>query len=118
MQLITAEQSKQLQENWRKTWTHPEGLGAGAHEPVVKIFNPSGPATWLISEQDPADPDTLFGLCDLGMGFPEFGHVSLSELEAVRGPFGLGLERDLYWLAKHSIREYGRIARLQGRIVA
>ena len=46
------------------------------HIPVVKLFNPMGPATWLLCELD-ADGDTLFGLCDLGVGEPELGYVSL-----------------------------------------
>jgi hypothetical protein len=47
------------------------------HIPVAKLFSPDGAATWLISEADPDDPDRLFGLCDLGLGFPELGYVSL-----------------------------------------
>ena len=35
------------------------------HVPVVKLFNPVGAGTWLISEME-ADGDTLFGLADLG----------------------------------------------------
>jgi hypothetical protein len=42
----------------------------------------------------------MFGLCDLGMGFPELGYVSLNEMKAVRLPFGLGIERDLHWTPK------------------
>ncbi len=38
------------------------------HVPVVNLFDPTGPATWLLTELD-ADGDTLFGLCDLGFGF-------------------------------------------------
>ncbi len=64
------------------------GLGAGNEEhdplPVVKFFMPDGGATWLLSEIDPEYPDIAFGLCDLGMGFPELGSVSLSELLSVR----------------------------------
>ena len=56
--------------------------------PVVKLFNPSGAATWLLTELDPEDPDIAFGLCDLGTGFPELGSVSLRELASVRGPLG------------------------------
>ena len=29
-----------------------------------------------------------FGLCDLGIGCPELGYVSLSELKSVRGRLG------------------------------
>lgn len=41
------------------------------HLPVVKFFDPTGAATWLITEMMPDEPDILFGLCDLGMGCPE-----------------------------------------------
>jgi hypothetical protein len=47
------------------------------HAPVVKVFNPCGRATWLISEMDPEEPDLLFGLCDLGIPCPELGSESL-----------------------------------------
>ena len=61
------------------------------HQPVVKIFG--GAATWLLTESDPDEPDTLYGLCDLGMGEPELGYVSRAELESIRFPIrivGLG----------------------------
>jgi hypothetical protein len=73
---------------------------------VVKFFNPCGAATWYITEGNwegeptngnPGEDFTMFGLCDLGMGFPELGYVSLNEMKAVRLPFGLGIERDLHW---------------------
>lgn len=64
--------------------------------PVVKLFNPIGPATWLASELD-SDGDTLFGLADLGFGCPELGRFSLSEIAGLRLPFGLGIERDLFF---------------------
>lgn len=51
--------------------------------PVVKLFTPDGPATWLLTEFDPEDPDIAFGLCDLGLGFPELGCVRLSEMAAI-----------------------------------
>jgi len=41
--------------------------------PVAKLYNPCAAATWLLTELDPDDPDIAFGLCDLGMGFPELG---------------------------------------------
>lgn len=85
--------------------------------PVVKIFDPCGSATWLISESDPDEPDRLFGLCDLGMGYPELGYVLRSELEAVKGRFGLGLERDLHFAAQCSISTYADAARKHGGIV-
>lgn len=80
------------------------------HFPVVKLFNPCGAATWLISAIEPDDPDILFGLCDLGMGFPELGSVRLSELESVRGRLGLGIERDLFFEAKYPLLVYAEAA--------
>jgi hypothetical protein len=80
------------------------------HFPVVKLFNPCGAATWLISAIEPDDPDILFGLCDLGFGFPELGSVRLSELESVRGRLGLGIERDLHFEAKYPLLVYAEAA--------
>ncbi len=36
----------------------------------------------------------LFGKCDLGYG-PEWGYVTLAELESLSVGFGLGIERDI-----------------------
>jgi hypothetical protein len=46
--------------------------------PVVKLFTPDAGATWLLTHIDPDDPGLAFGLCDLGVGCPEPGSVSLS----------------------------------------
>ncbi len=85
-------------------------------EPVVKLFNPCGAATWLLTELDSEDPDIAFGLCDLGMGCAELGSVRISELESVRGPFGLGIERDIHWTPKTTLMGYARKAWELGRI--
>ena len=84
--------------------------------PVLKIFAPDGGATWLICELGD-DRDTMFGLCDLGVGDPELGYVSLAEIVDVRGGLGLQVERDLYWKPKHPISVYATAAREAGRIV-
>ncbi len=86
------------------------------HVPVVKFFNPVGAATWLATELD-ADGDTLFGLADLGFGCPELGSFSLSEIASVRLPFGLGIERDLYFEAAFPLSVYAEAARKAGRII-
>jgi hypothetical protein len=91
------------------------GRCEGDHLPVVKFFNPVGAATWLFSELD-GDRDTLFGLCDLGFGFPELGSASLSEIVSVRLPFGLSIERDLSFAATHPLSVYAEAARLCGQI--
>ena len=92
------------------------------HLPVVKYFDPCGAATWIITELMPAEgegaaPDILFGLCDLGMGSPELGYVSLSELQSITGRLGLGIERDLYFKARYPLSVYAHAADRRGRIV-
>jgi hypothetical protein len=68
---------------------------------VLHFFNPMGAGDWHITEGQAEDEDFIFfGLCDLGMGYPELGYVSLNELESVKLPFGLGIERDLHWRVK------------------
>lgn len=41
---------------------------------VVKLFNPAGAATWLLSEFDPQDEDIAWGLCDLGKRLSRIRH--------------------------------------------
>ncbi len=89
----------------------------GDHTPVVKLFTPDANCTWLLTELDPVDPDIAFGLCCLGMGCPELGSVRISELESVRGPLGLAVERDLHFEADKTLSAYADVARSAGRII-
>ena len=84
--------------------------------PVVKLFTPDAQCTWLLTELDPCDDDIAFGLCDLGMGTPELGRVSIAELESVRGPLGLAIERDNWFRAEKTISQYAREAR-EARVI-
>lgn len=88
--------------------------------PVIKLFTPWTGCTWLLSEiTETTDTDAiLFGLCDLGMGEPELGYVSLAELQEIKGPFGLRIERDKWFTADKTLNEYARDAREKGRINA
>lgn len=83
--------------------------------PVLKLFNPTGPGTWLITEIDP-DGDTMFGLCDLDMDCVELGSVSLRELTSVTLPFGLTIERDVHFEGRLPISRWADIARRCGSI--
>ena len=85
-----------------------------SHKPVVKLFQPDGPATWLICAVDPCDPDLAFGLCDLGQGFPELGYVRLSEIARLRGSLGLPVERECYTSLDKTLRYYCALADRQG----
>ena len=59
----------------------------------VKFFDPTSSWTWYATEFD--GEDTFFGL--VHGHETELGYFSLHELETVRGRFGLGIERDLYF---------------------
>jgi hypothetical protein len=67
-------------------------------DPMVmcKFFTPDSSWTWYVTEYD--GEDTFFGLVD-GLD-KELGYFSLSELQQVRGPLGLPIERDLHWKPK------------------
>jgi Protein of unknown function (DUF2958) len=116
--LITKAQMVALIENGRKS------KEAQCHDqlfdpkPVVKLFTPDAQATWLLSEVNPDEPDVAFGLCDLGLSFPELGIVSLTEIKAVRGKLGLPVERDLHFTPDRLLSEYAETARKAARIIA
>jgi Protein of unknown function (DUF2958) len=86
MQLVTKDVRKHLPELYSTEYDQ---------DPVahVKYFTPWTSWTWFATEFD--GEDTFFGLVD-GL-FEELGYFSLSELQAVRGPGGLRVERDLYF---------------------
>jgi len=86
--------------------------GKTSDEIAVKFFNPVGAATWYIVSATPlgtvnGEPDYetdnpadwhMFGFANLGDPMnAELGYVLLSELKAIKGPFGLGIERDMYY---------------------
>lgn len=87
-----------------------EGEEEHDFKPVVKLFMPSGSACWLLTEVDPEYEDLAFGLCDLGLGFPEIGYVSLEELGQIRTKHGLSIERDRYFKAEYPLSVYARAA--------
>lgn len=63
----------------------------------VKLFTPDSNWTWFITEYDPTEK-RAFGLV-AGLE-TELGYIDLNELEEVRGPLGLPIERDLSWKPK------------------
>jgi hypothetical protein len=91
MKLLTQEIRKKLPALYSQ-----DGKGGEAIA-YVKFFTPdSNPWTWYATEFD--GEDTFFGLVD---GHEkELGYFSLKELESVRGPMGLPIERDLYFRPK------------------
>lgn len=80
------------------------GLAAQA---LVKFFTPDANWTWYASEYDPEHRIAfgyVIGLAD------ELGYFSLDELEEVRGPRGLPIERDEFFQPKslEDIRKHFR----------
>jgi Protein of unknown function (DUF2958) len=102
MKLITQAQRQRLLRNGEIPDADPM--------PVVKLFTPDAGCTWLLASLDPEDPDLAFGLCDLGLGFPELGPVSLAELRALRGRLGLPVERDKGFEGRYPISVYAEAA--------
>lgn len=95
MKLLTKEIAERLPPLYSQ-----EGRGddAIAH---VKFFTPWTSWAWYVSEYDP-DERLCFGVV---VGHErELGYFSLDELQEVRGPGGLTIERDLYW-SPHPLKE-------------
>ncbi|MDG2535269.1 DUF2958 domain-containing protein [Sphingomonas sp. HITSZ_GF] len=108
MMLLTPELRAALRAQYRSD--------VGGKRPLVKLFNPLSAATWLASELA-EDGNALFGLADLGFGCPELGWFSLSEIEALRLPFGLRIERDLHFSTNVSLSDWAGWARKAGSIL-
>ena len=71
------------------------GAQEGAEDAIVhvKLFDPVGSWTWYVTEWD--GENTAFGLvCGL---VPEFGYIDISELAALQGAYGIGIELDMHF---------------------
>lgn len=62
---------------------------------IAKFFDPCGSATWYATEYDPENK-ICFGYV-AGLAFDEWGSFSIPELESIKRPFGLGIERDIFF---------------------
>jgi hypothetical protein len=112
VKLLLDVHKRALLNNWR--WNAERREATTDFKPVVKLFVPWSHGTWLLTEMDPEDQDTCFGLCDPGLGTPELGNVSLAEMMEVRGPGGLTIERDRHFTARKTLSEYTAEARERG----
>ncbi len=74
---------------------YPLGANMDKQKIVAKFFDPCGSWTWYLMNQDPNDPNYLWGIVK---GFDiEMGSFSLSDLTQYKGKFGIGIERDKYF---------------------
>ena len=62
---------------------------------VAKFFDPVGSATWYATEFD-SETNVCFGYVT-GLAFDEWGSFSIKELESIKRPFGLTIERDIHF---------------------
>ena len=112
MQLITKEQRKRMIENHRAREDRHN------RPPVVKLFDPYGGSTWLLSSIEFRDGEGIaYGIGDLNLGCPELGEVSLKELEELRYCGNQRIERDKWWNPDGTLDEYHQASRAAGHIV-
>lgn len=112
MDLFTEEQYQQLLKNGSPEYRDQD------HPPVVQLTLPGTDCVWLLSELEPEAPNIAFGLCDLGMGFPELGYVDLEEIKTVRvGLFGFTIFNNPKFQGKYPMSVYASAARRHQRIV-
>lgn len=85
-----------------------DGKGKEA-EVIVKYFNPSGVGTWLITEANKMENGDyeMYGYIELGYEW-EWGYVLLSQLENIRLPYGLKIERDMYCGSNKKVKDLAR----------
>lgn len=81
-------------------WESTDGKPPEVIKIIAKFFDPCGSWTWYATEFD--GEDTFFGMVH---GWEkELGYFSLKELSEIERPFGLGIERDLYY-SGHKLSE-------------
>ncbi len=67
----------------------------------AKFFTPWTGWTWFVTEGSQQEEDFIFFGYVIGFE-SEWGYFSLNELESIRGPGGLTIERDLCFTPKHT----------------
>ena len=96
MKLMTKELAKKLPKLYTTDQFTDEGERIYDITLVAKFFTPDSQWTWYIIEGEQRGDDWLFFGYIVGLE-RELGYFTLSELESVRGPLGLKIERDIYW---------------------
>ena len=92
-----------------------QAFGDLSVRPLVKLFDPTGIACWLVGAMD---GDRLFVVGDLGLGEPEPTVVSHGFLSALVGPTGKRLCCNRQFDRRWSLDTWTRVSRRTGSIVA
>lgn len=130
MKLIT----KSIAADLIAAYAHSAETGESGKDVVAKFFTPWAGATWYVSEGMPVTEDGtpvaedfrefavdhadkydwhLFGFADLDDRInAELGYVMLSDLQGLKGPGGLTVERDLHYSGTMAevLKQYKRAA--------
>ena len=88
----------------------------GTRNPIVhaKFFFPAGNWTWFVTEGEEDGDDFLFFGYVIGHE-EEWGYFLLSELESVRGPGDLTIERDLHFQPEPFSKVIARFRKERGQ---
>ena len=95
MQLMT----KELEAKFKQYPIGSQDGLRGNAKVVAKYFNPMGAGTWFITEAEKQENGDymMYGYGNLGdSDLAEFGYIMLSQLQEIKLPFGMTIERDLY----------------------
>ena len=87
MKLLTKEILKKVPALYAMDGKKPEDVPV-----IAKFFTPWADWTWFMTEYDP-ESGNAFGY--VKGNYPEMGYFNIPELIAIRGPAGLGIERDI-----------------------
>ena len=109
MKLLT----KELEKKFEEYPLYSQDGKMGDAKVIAKFFNPIGQGTWLITEGDIIRDEKgniedveMFGFVNLiGMDCAELGAISLNELQNLKLPYGMGIERDLYFPKDINLRD-------------
>lgn len=116
--LITEDDWDRLFENGRRRNKRlADGKEPEDEVPLVLLFTPDAGCRWLLSHINPVDYDLAYGVCDMGMGWPELDYVSFSELVCLRGELGLPVQRHPYFGPDKTNSRYLEEARAKKRLV-
>ena len=85
--------------------------GYNHDRPVLKLFTPWTNCTWLVTGEEDG---ILYGWGDIGQQCVEWGGLfSREEVEAIRGPLNMKIERDLNWKDDPMV-DYSKLDTLMG----
>lgn len=92
MKLIT----KEIEEAIKNTpYGSTENVELDDKKVIARFFSPVGAGTWYVLENDDWENGrVVFGAATLGYGL-ELGSISIDELESLKLPLGLTIERDI-----------------------